>query len=510
MKEIRKNLLLYFSVGILLLMSFFSYFLTEQTYTAVERFSKDIRSIFGPFYLWLGLGCVLFLILIAFSPLGKKKLGIATDVPEFSRVAWISMLYSAGMGSGILLRAVQEPVFMFLNPPLQAPVSNKIIALEYTFYQWGFTAWAFYALFAIILGYYGFVKARKIRVSSIFQNKNHEKTSSTILKSRSNTITIVVDLLVILTTIFGLVAAIALGTTQISGGIQHIYHTEMGLSATITILLFISLLATISVYKGIHKGIKVISTWNIYITLALLFFVLIQNDIWEMVSLFLHSLYQYVINFIPLSLAYGTFNPGTEFLTDWTYYYWAFWIAWAPFTGMFIARISKGRTLREIIIGVLLIPSMGTFFWFSVFGHAAFDIIHDIPNYQGQFDNVFSSIFVFFENYPFSRIINIIVAVLLVSFLITSLDSAIYILSMFSDQHNKTSSKKHRIIWSILLTIFAVGILFLGNSRENINVLTAMQKLLIITSLPLSFLMLSMIFIFSKDIFLESKKNTDS
>ena len=495
MKEFKRNRLLYLSLGILILFSIFLYFYSLETYNLIESSSILFRKYFGRFYLWLGLLCVLLLILLSFTKCGKFKLGAPNDTPEFSRLAWISMLYSAGMGAGILLRAVQEPVFMFHNPPIDNNTDQATIALEYTFYQWGFTAWAFYAIFAIAIGYYLFIESKKVLSSTAFISLNRYIKSDRVNQFFFN----VIDILAIITTVFGLVAAVGLGTTQIKGGITHLTDLHLGLGSTITILLGISLLAFISVYRGVNKGIKILSTWNIYVTVALLLFVFFQNNIFNILSQFTNSLYYYITEFIPLSLAYKSYNPGEEFLTDWTYYYWAFWLAWAPFTGIFIARISKGRTLREIIIGVLLVPSLGTFFWFTTFGQSAFEIIENSGMYQGQFDNVFNSIFIFFENYPFQGFINTLIVILLFSFLITSLDSAIFVLSMFTNNGTQHPSKKHRILWSIILTIFSIGILLLGNAKEDINILIAMQKLLIITSLPFSILMVFMIVLFIRD-----------
>lgn len=495
MSKYTSSSLLKISLGILLFFSFFLYIFTEEVYTQIEATSIFIRKWFGGFYLWLGLGTVLLLLVLVISPWGKRRLGHDQDRPQFSRLAWISMLYSAGMGSGILLRAVQEPVFMRCYAPIYIDTTLETIALEYTFYQWGFTAWAFYAVFAIVIGYYLFVRSKKVLSSSAFSSLE----SIIVSKNIRNFVFKGIDILAILTTVFGLVAAIGLGTTQIKGGLDHLLQTNFDSKITILLLILISGLAFISVFKGVNKGIKVISTWNIYITFALLVFVFIQSDILAILSQFCYSLFHYIVDFIPLSIAYGAYNPGESFLTDWTYYYWAFWLAWAPFTGIFIARISRGRTLRELIIGVLLVPSLGTFFWFTVFGESAFQIVDNLDFYQGEFDNVFTSIFVFFENYPFQGFINTVVILLLISFLVTSLDSAVFVLSMFTDQGKQNPSKKHRLLWSIVLTIFAIGILLLGNAKEDINVLTAMQKLLIITSLPFSLLMVAMILLFFID-----------
>ena len=484
-------------MGILLLFSFFLYWETIETYNTIESVSIWVRNYFGPFYLYLGLGCVLLLLGIAISPWGTYRLGTKKSTPAFKRLPWIAMLYSAGMGAGILLRAVQEPVFMQQNPPLSTFSSAESIALEFTFYQWGFTAWAFYAVFALAIGYAIFHKKKSVSTSSTF---------SSLFQNKNNGFLLGIDILTILTTIFGLVAAVGLGASQIKGGLNHLFEADFNYQLIVVLVIGIGILSLLSALSGVEKGIKRISTLNIYITVALLLFVFLQSDMLFLVKQFFISLYQYIIDFIPMSLAIGDYNPGVQFLTDWTYYYWAFWLAWAPFTGIFIARISKGRTLRETIIGVLLIPSLGTFFWFTTFGQSAFEMISQWGNYTGEFDNVFTSIFVFFEAYPLTAVVNSVVILLLVSFLVTSVDSAIYVLSMFTDKGSQNPSKKHRLLWGIILIIFSVGIILLGHAKEDSDVLIAMQKLLIITSLPLSLLMVVMIVLWLRELALHKKE----
>lgn len=451
-----------------------------------------VREYFGTFYLWLGLGCVLFLLVIAISKTGRIRLG--KSPPEYDRLSWIAMLYSAGMGAGILLRAVQEPVYMYLNPPIATEAAAEIISLEYTFYQWGFTAWSFYGLFALIIAYSLFVEKQDIRLSSSFKVFHSNRWGKSM------------DVLTILTTVVGLVAAIGLGTSQIEGGISHLQSKDPGnLLPNLFLVLIICVLAFFSAWAGVNKGIKRISNWNIYITISLLLFVFLLGNIPEIISNFLNSFYHYVFDFIPLSLAAGNLDPGKQFLTDWTYYYWAFWLAWAPFTGVFIARISQGRSIRELIFGVLLIPSLGSFFWFSVFGTSAFEIIGDIATYNNEFSNVFTSLFIFFENYPLPAVSSLVVLVLLISFLVTSVDSAIFVLSMFTDKGNTEPKKKYRLGWAVLIFIFCEAIIVLGQTKPDSNVLTAMQKFLIISSLPFAILSVIIIFLFSKKLL--QKKN---
>ena len=235
------------------MLSVLVFFKTEASYDAIASASLWVRNWFGYFYLYLGLGCVLLLLGISISPLGRLKLGDKNEKPEYSLWAWISMLYSAGMGAGILLRAVQEPVFMHQNPPYTSILVPEILALEFTFYQWGFTAWAFYALFAMVIGYALFVQKKKVLVSAAIEDTITNK------KVRKG-----VDILTIITTVFGLIAAIGLGTTQLNGGLNHVFNGDFGLITTLALAVLISALAFISVWKGVDKGIKIISKGNIF------------------------------------------------------------------------------------------------------------------------------------------------------------------------------------------------------------------------------------------------------
>lgn len=494
-KAIFKNPLLSISIGILTLLTLVVFIATETSYNAIEIASVWVRNHFGQFYLYLGLGCVFLLLGIALSPLGKIRLGKPSQRPVHSIWAWTAMLYSAGMGAGILLRAVQEPVFMQQNPPYTSEESPETLALVYTFYQWGFTAWAFYGLFAMVIGYYLFVKKRKVLVSA---------TIADITQNQSTKIAI--DTLTVITTVFGLVAAIGLGTTQITGGINHVFSAQYGLLTTLLLATVISSLAFYSAWNGVNRGIKVISKINILITLGLLVFIFVNSDMGAVLTNFYQGSLQYLKDFIPMSLAYGNYDPGIVFLTDWTYYYWAFWIAWAPFTGIFIARISKGRSLRQLLLGVLIIPSLGTFFWFSVFGTSAFQLIEGWGNYQNEFSGVFSSIFIFFANYPMATLLNLTTILLLIGFLVTSVDSAVFVLSMFSDKGKKNPSKPHRLLWSVFIFLTTVALILLGNAKPEVDILVAAQKLLIITSLPFAFFMVAMTFIFLGQLLKHKKK----
>ena len=334
---------------------------------------------------------------------------------------------------------------------------------------------------SLIVGNALFVKHKRVKVSNTIEDTIRNKAVGQ-----------GIDIITIITTVFGLIAAVGLGTTQINGGLNYISDGHYGISTTLGLAVLISAIAFISVWKGVNKGIKVISKFNITVTLILMFYIFITNDIGAILLSYIKACAAYLVDFVPMSIAYGPYDPGLAFLTDWTFYYWAFWLAWAPFTGIFIARISRGRSIRQLLLGVMIIPSLGTFLWFSIFGTSAFQLIDIWGNYQGEFDNVFSSIFVFFESYPNAGLLHFVTIFLLVSFPVTSVDSAVLVLSMFTDQGKTIPRRSHRLLWSAIVLLSTLALILLGHAREDIDVLVAIQKLLIITSLPFSFFMIIM------------------
>lgn len=487
-KFLRNNTILLICVSVFLCFSLAILFFTDAFYFLLQQISVWVRQWFGRYYLYLGLGCVLFLLILALLPTGKIVLGKKNEQPEFTRFSWVAMLYSAGMGAGVLLRAVQEPVFMYANPPLNTGSSAELLALEFTFYQWGFTAWAFYALFALILG----IAVMKWNQLPLLSSTLKRQVPFPALWDT-------LDILVILTTVIGVTGAICLGTTQITEGINFLKGgTPFGLDLNTLFLLIICFLAFISAWQGLNKGIKVVSNLNIGLTVILLLYVITQGDLIAILKAFTASLWLYIKDFVPMSLALGNYDPGEQFLRDWTYYYWAFWIAWAPFTGIFIARISRGRTLREFVIGVLVIPSLASFLWFSSFGETAIQFIKTSGGYSGQFSNEFSSIFEFLSLFPGAAIMNPLVIILLIGFLVTSADSAIYVLSMFTDKGNLSPQKKHRLIWAALLAIGGFALLVLSDIRSGIDIINILQLLLIVTSLPFALLIPVITYFFLK------------
>ncbi len=459
----------------------------ESSFHIVEQSSIFIRDVFGQFYLVIGLVFVMFLLIVSLLPLGKRRLG--QSKPAFSFWSWSAMLYSAGMGAGILFRAVQEPVFMYQNPPIATSLPSKTVALEYTFFQWGFTAWAFYTLFALVIGHLIFNLNKPVQLSSLFTN-----STSSFWAGGVNSLTL-------LTTIVGIVSATALGAKQIQESVELLIPLPDSFLPLLVIIIVVFLSGTISSLLGLNDGIRRLSNFNILLTTLLLLFVFVQGDVLTILGDFLTSLWHYVTDFIQLSLALGEFDPGKEFLTEWTYYYWAFWLAWAPFTGVFIARISKGRTIRQVVVGTVFIPSLASFFWFSVFGSSAIDLVDQNLIQAENLESAFDALSVFLGSLHYPEVSRIIVIVLLFGFLITSLDSGLFVLSMFSDKGKTEPGNYHKVIWAIVCILLSLAFLILGYALPEQNVLSAVSKVLIIVSLPFAFLSLVIIFRFVRELF---------
>lgn len=464
----------------------------EASFQLIHTASVKVRSVFGQLYLVLGLLIFFYLLVIAFSPLGRLKLGFGKT--EYPTLSWLAMMYSTGMGAGIILRAVQEPIYMMQQPGIELSGSEVIHGFEMTFYHWGFTAWAFYGIFALFIAYLLFIKQKNIQLSHL-------------VPKLSNPVAIkLIDLLVILTTVFGVVSAVALGIRQVEGGINYAVHSNLGIVLSVFLCVFIFSFSLFSSIKGLSKGIRRLSNINISLTILLLIYVIFNSDISDILNNLFQSIRALIQDFIPLSLAMGDFNFSEIFLSDWTYYYWAFWLAWAPFTGIFIARISKGRSIRQLILGVLIVPSLGTFLWFTSFGTSALELINSELVLSTAFNNVFSATFVLLDQFPLGFFAVILAILLLLGFLITSVDSAIFVLSMFSDLTKINPSTYHKWIWGVLLFVVTLGFLIIGKFSGASDILDAVQKLLIVSSLALA--LLSILFIITFTISLIRNHNS--
>lgn len=467
-----------FVTGIFIALFLLTAFLFPDFYRIkLAVWTHAILEVFGGFYLFLGLGAVLVLLVLSLSSIGSRRLG--AEEPEYSWFSWIAMLYSTGMGAGLLLRAVQEPMYYYNNPPRESLLSRSEFALQYTFFHWGLTPWAFYGLFGLVIAY------------NLYERNGTVLSSSILGRAWKNSVLGgIMDAITILCTLLGVVAAAGLGSRQLLEAISYwTGSASLASGHAVFLVLLVGALATLSAFLGLTKGIRSLSNMNICLALALLLFVGVMGADWMLLASLFKVTGLYLLEFVPMSLNLGAFQVSHEFLTGWTYFYWAFWLSWAPFTGVFIARISKGRTIRQFIMGTLIVPVLGTFLWFTFFGSSAFELVETGKIAAGQFGSIYSAIFNFFSAFPASGWSNSITTILVFTFLITSVDSAIFVLSMFSRQGNPRPGKKIRLFWGAAISLTTIAVILIGRD----HLLESVSQLLILFALPFSFLFVFMI-----------------
>jgi glycine betaine transporter len=464
---------------------FFTGLLAPRLLTqGLNEINQKLLAVFSSYYLWVGLITVVASLVILASPLRKQRLG--NEKPAYSYFSWVALLYSTGMGSGLLLRAVQEPVYYFSHAPV-ATTNNKITALQYTFFHWGFTPWAMYSLFGLIVAYNLYVK------------KTTNLLDAIVPYTKSKFIKYAATLFIVLITITGVIASLGLGTAQVVNGINYAFKVNYGTDFLLAMVVFIGVIATYSALTGLNRVIKFLAdldfTFSIILMLFIAFFLNFNNFIYQTTIAF----YNYVIHFLEMSLSLGNYKTSESFTKDWTVFYWAFWLAWVPFTGIFIARISKGRTIKEFLITTILIPTLATVIWFSIFANSAFEIIS--AGDKTQFNDVFTSLFVFLEHFPLHSITFFVAGLLVLISIINSVDSAIFVLGMFSDKGNENPSKKHKLFWGFIITATALGLTAIGTTE----LLNGISNLLVIMALPFSFLYVYIIVLFFTNIFVKNK-----
>ena len=324
--------------------------------TALAQSSGDVLSVltekFGWFYLLSTFGFLIFSLFLGFTKCGKIRLGADTDRPEYSNRSWFAMLFSAGMGIGL--------VFWGVAVPQTAEAAR--LAIRYSFFHWGLHAWAIYTIIGMAIAYFTFRKKLPALISSTFYPLLGHRVNGWMGKT--------IDILAIIATVFGVATSLGLGTLQINGGLNHLIGIPITLTTQLTIIILVTIIYLLSATTGLDKGIKILSNSNLTIAAILLLFVLFTGPTSFIFDVFTTTIGSYIQNLVQMSLRLSPFSGGS-WIKTWTLFYWAWWIAWAPFVGMFIARVSKGRTIKEFVLGVLLVPSIFGFFWYVFYGLCA-------------------------------------------------------------------------------------------------------------------------------------------
>ena len=416
------------------------------------------------FYVLLASVFLIFLFYLAFGRFGSVVLGPPDERPDFSDFSWYSMLFSAGMGVGILFWGTAEPMSHFLNPPSAIPGSLEAArgATAFASFHWGLHAWAIYTICALGTAYYGFRKRKKYLISSSILIFTKNKSTQKVLKAA-------IDLIAILAVIFGVSSSLGLGVLQISGGIHHVFGWEVqNLTGYGIIMAIITAVFIISSSTGLDKGIRILSNANMLTAIALLLFVFFAGDWLFDLKVFVDSIGLYLQHLPEYSFKVDPYRPEYEtWMGDWTLSYFTWWIAWSPFVGIFIARISKGRTVKELILGCLLVPAIFSIFWFSVFGGSAIELelFSGVSIGEDILANVDLGTFLLFEQLPLSGVTSVVALVLLFTFLVTSADSATFVVSMMTSEGDLDPKLKLKVIWGLVLAALSLLLLAGGGIK---------------------------------------------
>ena len=479
-------------------------------------FNNELASsVFGTARSWIELNfgwyymvTIVFLIgvcgFIVFSRHGKVRLGDDDSRPEFSNFAWFSMLFSAGIGIGILFFGVAEPIFYLDNSDGFGYPNNPyadmagatslgyeraVDALRVTFFHWGLHGWAVYVIVGMSLAYFAYRKKLPLALRSALYPFIGNRIYGPIGH--------IVDIFGVLGCVFGVATSLGLGVSQMSVGLERLIGVDPGLTTQLILIALISIISIMSALSGVNRGIKIISEWNIIISILVVAFFLFAGPTTWLLSLFGESLVDYLANFVQMGLWFPTEDGPAKWQNGWTVFYWGWWIAWAPFIGLFIARISRGRTLREFVVGVLLVPTTIIFLWLGIFGGTAlYQELHAVNGVgtAGIIDQVMAwnlpaALFASADGVAGTGFIGWILSAMLVfllmSWFVTSSDSSTLVLTTILSFGNEEPPKKFRVFWGVMIGFVAAALLVAGG-------LSALQTANIAAALPLSVVIIVM------------------
>lgn len=452
----------------------------DQFESITTEVKGNVATSFGWYYMLLMSALVIFAIFIAVSPFGRIRLGKDNDKPDFSTLSWIAMLFSAGMGIGLVFYGAAEPLSHYMSDSPTGETGTEEAfkqGLSYAYFHWGLHVWAMYGIVALALAFFQFRKDEPGLISTTLK--------PIFGKKMNGPFGVLIDVLAVFATVFGVATSLGFGAVQINGGLSHLFNFEIGFTSQFIIIAIVTVLFLISAWSGLSKGIKYLSNTNMVLAAILFIIVLIVGPTLLILNMFSETFGYYMQHIIEMSFQTAPLEGDNRgWLDGWTIFYWAWWISWAPFVGMFIARISRGRTIRQFMTGVLIIPTLVVSAWYAAFGTTAGNVQNsgvDLTQYKTEL-----VLFNMFDHLPMSLILSIIAILLIISFFITSADSATFVLGIQSTSGSLTPPNNVKIAWGIAQSSVALILLYVGG-------LAAIQNTIIIAALPFSFVMILMV-----------------
>lgn len=408
---------------------------------------------------------VLFCLFMAFGRFRHVRLGRPEDRPEYSNASWFAMLFSAGMGVGLVFYGAAEPLIHFGNAPFGAePGSIQAArdAMQISFFHWGLHPWAGYAVIAMPMAYYQFRRNSPGLISSLFIPIVGQKAADGAFGK-------IVDVLAIFATLAGITTSLGLGTLQLNSGLNAIMGIDKTTMIQVGIIVILAVFYTGSAVMGIDRGIKWVANFNLLVCLGLMVTLFLVGPSLPIVDSLMTGIGDYVSGLVKESFSMAPYGgPYESHLKNWTLYYWAWWIAWAPFVGSFVARISRGRTIAEFVAGVLIVPALGSFTWFAIFGTSALhlQLVRGIDIAAQVTKDISVGVFALYKYYPLGFVMSVLMLVLITTFFVTSANSATFVLSMYSNQGDLNPSKSKMGVWGVLMAALAIVLLMTGGLQN--------------------------------------------
>jgi len=440
----------------------------------------------GWVFILTSFGFLAFAVYLAFSRFGSVRLGADDERPEFRTSSWVAMMFSAGMGIGLMFFGVAEPITHMSAPPhgLARPESEGAaqLAMEYSYFHWAFHPWAIYAVLGLALAYFTFRKGMPNLISTAFYPILGDRVYGPAGKT--------IDILAIFATLFGSATSLGLGALQINGGLNYLFESVPNATwVAVLIIALLTLAFIVSAVSGVHRGIQWLSNTNMVLAVLLLFFLFVVGPTVFILNTFVESLGGYLAALIPMSFRTAAFGDA-EFLSSWTIFYWAWWISWAPFVGTFIARISRGRTIREFVVGVILVPSVVSFVWFAILGGAAINLqltgAANIVGAVGEGSEI--ALFATLNEFPLAWLTSGIAIVLVALFFISGADAASVVMGMLSCRGSLHPRASIVVIWGGLMGAAAAVLLWIGGSDS----LSGLQTASILSAAPFVLIMVGL------------------
>ena len=464
-----------FSIGFLL----WGILDTDGLASVSQRALDWVIGSFGWLFVLASAGFVVLAAVLAFSRYGRIRLGADDERPEFSTVSWVTMMFSAGMGIGLMFYGVAEPLSHMSTPPMGLAEPNTQesaqIAMQYAFFHWAFHPWAMYAVIGLALAYFSFRHGKATLISAVYHPLLGKRAEGHAGRA--------IDSFAIIATLFGSATSLGLGALQINSGLNQLYDVPMSKPIAVVIIACLTVAFIVSAVSGISRGVEFLSNTNMVLAVALLFFLFVVGPTVFILSNFTESVGDYLWQIAPMSFRSGAFG-GQEWLSGWTIFYWAWWMSWTPFVGAFIARISRGRTIREFVLGVILAPSLVTFVWFSILGGISIHLQLGGTNLEAALaKGQETALFEVLRQYPWFAVTAFLVIMLVAFFFVSGADAASLVMAMLSCRGCTEPKALVTVFWGVMTGAVA-GILLLAGGLQ------ALQTLCILAAFPFMFVMI--------------------